>query len=471
MDHKKLNAYIDSMQDEMIEDLKDLIRIDSQKGTAAPGMPFGEGPAKVLDAAGRLMEQKMHMQVRNYDNYVVTGDYGQGEKQLDILAHLDVVPVTDEWTVTGPFEPKVEGGRIYGRGSSDDKGPAIAVLYAVKAIYDLQIPLKHSLRVILGSDEECGSSDLEYYYAREEEAPFSFTPDADFPLINLEKGRLAKRFERHFEQQAEPCVVSLAGGDKVNIVPAAAGMMLRGLELQTVREKADAMQSRTGVLLHCEDAGDGKVLVKAKGLAAHGSTPEEGKNALSALITLAVELPLADGDGTRALQDLAGLFPWGDTSGKALGIAMSDEVSGALTLNLGVLKMDEQGVEGELDLRIPLCGTDENVTKVLAGKLSLCGFTVEEGNLSPVHYVPADSEFVQALLKSYETVFGEKGEPLYTGGGTYVHDLKRGVAFGCAIPGVDNRMHGDDEFMDLSVLVRSTKVFADAIIRICGEES
>ena len=112
---------------------------------------------------------------------MVAGDWGTGEKGLDILAHLDVVPVTDGWTVTDPFEPVVTEGKIYGRGTCDDKGPAIAALYAVRAIRELGIPLKKSVRLILGADEECGSSDLAYYYEIEKEAPVHLRRMEVFP--------------------------------------------------------------------------------------------------------------------------------------------------------------------------------------------------------------------------------------------------------------------------------------------------
>ena len=53
------------------------------------------------------------------------------------------------------------------------------------------------------------------------------------------------------------------------------------------------------------------------------------------------------------------------------------------------------------------------------------------------------------------------------GGGTYLHHLKNGVAFGCADPEVDNHMHGADEFAVISQLVMSAKIFAQAIIELC----
>lgn len=127
---------------------------------------------------------------RLYDDCVGAVDLQPGPRGLDILAHLDVVPVEDNWTMCQPFAPKVVDGRLYGRGAQDDKGPAIAALYAMRCIRELGLPLRQNVRLVLGTDEECGSSDLPHYYAQEEEAPVTISPDADFPLINLEKGQM-----------------------------------------------------------------------------------------------------------------------------------------------------------------------------------------------------------------------------------------------------------------------------------------
>ena len=468
MYQKQIDEWIKSHKEEMIADLMRLIRIDSQKGEASPGKPFGEGPARVLDEAARMLGG-YGLTVTNYDNYVVTGDYGTGEKELDILAHLDVVPVSDDWTVTAPFDPIVKDGRVYGRGSIDDKGPAMAALYAIRAIKELGVPLKKSLRLILGSDEECGSSDLDYYYAREKEAPCTFTPDASFPLINLEKARLSKPVacDCSGEGSVSPRVISFEAGSKVNVVPATAGAVLTGLDEASVSQAAQRVSGQTGAAFTVTAAAEG-IRVAVKGLAAHASTPELGNNAVTALLCLIRELPLADCASTRALKGLAGLYPHGDTCGEALGIKMSDEISGALTMNLGILHLRDDVLTMEFDVRAPLCATDENLTKHLQNTFSGIGMTMAPGNMTPAHYVPADSPLVQTLLSSYEKYFGQKGEALAIGGGTYVHDLERGVAFGCEVEGIDNHMHGDDEFVDIDILVRSAMIFADAIVKICG---
>ena len=470
MYREKIDAYIDSKKDEMLEDLKTLVRINSQRGRSEEGKPFGDGPAKVIAAAEGLMKQ-YGLQTTNYDNYVVTGDFGTQEKALDILAHLDVVPVTEDWTVTEPFQPKVVDGRIYGRGTADDKGPAIAALYALRAIRELGLPMKKSVRLILGSDEECGSGDLEYYYAKEQEAPYTFTPDADFPLINIEKGSFKGEFSANFPaEDAKAYVVSFTSGDKVNVVPARAELVVAGVEAAVVEEAAARVTAQTQVAFTIESQADGTVKVSAKGVAAHASTPAEGKNALTATLRLITALPLDATKGLTALLGLEALFPYEDTCGKQAGIDRENEESGALTLCFSIMDYTTEHLHAIFDARLPIGCTKENTSYPVKEALAQYGITLDNDELREPHCVPGDSWFVQTLLGSYERYFGKKGKALSTGGGTYVHELERGVAFGCMVPEVDNHMHGDDEFMEIEMLLRSAKIFADAILKICNAE-
>lgn len=460
-----LDRFIDEHVEEMLEDLKTLVRLDSIRGEAKEGMPFGEGPAKVLKAAEEMLSG-YGFKTTNYENYVVTADFSEKEKQLDILAHMDVVPVSPaDWTVTQPFEPVVLDGKIYGRGTADDKGPAIAALYAMRAIKESGIDLPKSVRLILGSDEECGSGDLEYYYKKEVEAPMTFTPDASFPVINLEKGRLAKVFGAEFNKAPElPAVTAFHCGTAVNIVPANACAKVKGFTLEQIKAAIAADQSGVAFTA-CEE--EDEICISTKGIAAHASHPDDGNSALCALLEFLCSLPLSDCAQNRALRAVSGLFPRTDYYGKALGVDIEDEISGKLTMNLGILNYDGNSLSGEFDSRVPVCGSDETVTRVIERKFTENGFSYDSEILLPPHYVPADSELVQSLLASYERYTGIKGEPLSIGGGTYVHELERGVAFGCEVEGVDNHLHGDDEFMEVDTLVMSAKIFADAIIRLC----
>ncbi|MBQ0000560.1 MAG: Sapep family Mn(2+)-dependent dipeptidase [Clostridiales bacterium] len=460
-----LDRYIDEHKEEMLEDVKTLVRVDSVRGEAKEGMPFGEGPAKVIEVAEKMLSG-YGFKTTNYDNYVITADFNDEEKQLDILAHLDVVPVSpSDWTVTAPFEPVILDGKIYGRGTADDKGPAVAALYAMRAIRESGIQLPKNVRLILGADEECGSGDLEYYYKKEAEAPMTFTPDANFPVINIEKGRLAKEFGAEFsEEPVLPAVTAFHCGTAVNIVPANAFAVVKGLSMETVNAAIASDESGAAFTASaCEDA----IKIVAKGVPFHASMPDGGNNALCSLLELLGTLPLSDCPQNRTLKAISGLFPRTDYYGEALGVNIEDEVSGKLTMNLGILNYEGSTLCGQFDSRVPVCGNNENVTRVIENKFAENGLSYDSVLLTPPHYVPADSELVQALMACYENYTGIKGEPIAIGGGTYVHELERGVAFGCEMDGVDNHMHGNDEFMEIDVLVMSAKIFADAIIRLC----
>lgn len=501
----KLDQWVDAHRDEMTADIAALVRIDSTKGEAKEGMPFGEGPAAAVAAMQELMA-KYGFATKNYDNYCVAGDLaGEGRKSLDILAHLDVVPVSEDWTKTKPFEPLVEGNFMYGRGTADDKGPAVAALYAMRAIRELGLPLRSGVRLICGSDEECGSSDLEHYYSIEKEADYTFSPDANFPLINIEKARLEKKiFADLPEDYKTPCILEIEAGSKSNVVPGYADAAFHGLTEEQIREAIEetsaeikkinaelAAAKTTGAAGGTGGAGDAagngkpvpaaaipifkwevqgdRELVHVKGQTGHAAMPDNGSvNALTALLLLIQKLPLANTKTTRTIRALGELFPYGDFHGKVLGVDLKDEESGELTISLDVLSFQNGHLTADFDSRAPLCATEENLTEKMRAELAAKGLTMEEGGMTPAHYVSADSPLVKKLLGSYEHYFGKPGKPLAIGGGTYVHELKNGVAFGCEVEGFDNRMHGDDEVVDLDVLVKSAKIFADAILQICG---
>ena len=465
MIRRQLEEYFRAHRQEMAEDICRLVRIDSVKGAPQPGMPFGPGPAAALEEALRMAEG-MGFAVQNWDGYVGTADFGDGPRQLDILAHLDVVPVGDDWTVTGPFEPVIRDGLLYGRGSADDKGPAVAALYALRAVKELGIPLRKSVRLILGTDEESGSADIAYYYQRQAEAPMTFSPDADFPVINIEKGRAHGMFTASWaESAALPRIRSFHAGTRANVVPGAAEAVLEGLTARDVREAADRTAARTGIAFTLTDGAE-ELTVSARGKSAHGSEPMDGNNALTGLLTLLNDLPLAFDGAAERLRALGELFPHGDWRGQAAGVARHDEASGDTTLACTVLHLEGTELQGQFDGRTAIGANQENTCDVLIGALAERGLTMTCRH-RPEHVVPAEAPIVRELLKCYEEYTGRKGTPLAIGGGTYVHNLKNGVAFGCAMPGVDNRMHGADEFAVVDDLVLSAQMFAQAIVDLC----
>ena len=467
MYRKEIEEFVEAHRQEMLEDICTLCRINSEKMPYKEGMPYGEGAFTAL-AEALSMAENYGFSITNYDNYVGTVDLNEKESQLDILAHLDVVPAGEGWKETEPFEPVVKGDKLFGRGTADDKGPAVAALYAMRAVKELGIPLKKNARLILGTDEECGSSDIAHYYAIEKEAPMTFSPDGSYPVVNTEKGGLNGHFTASFApSDALPKLVSVEAGIKVNVVPGKARATVQGIDVEVMEKASEEVSGETGIRFEF-DVEEDAATITAIGAGAHASKPEEGNNALTGLLVLIQRLPFAPCEQISAIGRLLELIPHGDTSGKALGIAMSDELSGDLTLAFSLLTISDRELDGTFDSRCPVCATKENVLEVAKAKMAEKGFTLLNDSMKPPHHVDGDSEFIRTLLRTYEEYTGRTGECIAIGGGTYVHELKNGVAFGAAMPETDNRMHGADEFAVIEELIVSAKMFAQVIVDLCS---
>ena len=462
---EKIIRWVETQRDNYLRDVSRLVAIRSVGSEGEEGMPFGEGPAAALAEALKIADEQGFL-TKDYDGYVMTADLFEGERALDILAHLDVVGEGEGWD-TDPYTAVEKDGCLYGRGTDDDKGPAVAAMYAmacVKAVAGDE--LKKNVRLILGTDEESGSRDIKYYYEREKSAPYTFSPDANFPVYNTEKGGFVGSFQREWGAcGALPRVSEFDGGYRINVLPADASARVLGLTKETIEKTCAPLAEKMGVTLTVTEE-DGAVRMAVRGLAAHASTPEQGRNGITALIALLNALPLADSPSAEALAALGTLMPFGDGEGKALGIAMADEISGPLTLAFSLFKLTEGGCEGSFDSRVPLCAGDENCRAVAEKRFTEAGFTFR-GALRPPHHTPGDTPFVAAMLRSYELYSGRKGECLSMGGGTYVHDIPGGVAFGAAMPDFESNLHSANERMNIGDMLTAIKIFAQVIYDLC----
>ena len=469
MHRENIEKYVDENRETIIENIKRLVRIPSTKGETLDNMPFGEGPDNALKEALKIGEE-LGFTVKNYDGYVGTIDFApDSPAQLDILAHLDVVPApAEEWTVTQPFEPVVKDGKIYGRGTSDDKGPAVAALIAMKAVKDLGIPLKKNVRLILGTDEESGSEDIAYYYAKEKQAPMTFSPDASFPVINVEKGRFSGTVKANFSESDKlPKVISMTCGVRTNVVPDQATIEIKGLTMQDLTPVADKWSADTNVNYSAKEE-NGNIILNIKGLGGHAAEPDVSRNAATASLDLISRLPIAESDSFTKIKNLSKLFPYGDWKGNAAGIQMNDDISGDLTISLNIVNIDESGFSARFDSRTALCATKENTLDILRKNIENADLLLSEYTTEPAHHIPEDSPFVQTLLSVYEKYSGRKGECLAIGGGTYVHGLENAVAFGATLPETNGNIHGADEFAVIDELLLSTKIFAQVIVDLCS---
>ena len=220
-------------------------------------------------------------------------------------------------------------------------------------------------------------------------------------------------------------------------------------------------------MFHLSSTGN-MTTINAKGFTAHASNPSKGKNALTATLELLSQIPFPESTGIEKIRGLNEVFPHGDWAGKSAGVAMSDELSGHLTISLNIIEYDTSRLSGVFDCRAPLCATNENLRDVMKERLNEYGIILGNDDVYPPHHVSEESPFVQTLLKCYELYTGEKGYGIAIGGGTYVHRSKNGVGFGCCMPETDNHMHGADEFAVIDELLTGAKIFTQVIAEICG---
>lgn len=451
-----LDSILKNYEGEMVKTLQKWVRIPSVRAEAVPGAPYGEQVQKMLETAMADCAA-MGFETASFDGHAGHADLGTGDPRdaLAILAHLDVVPEGTGWD-DEPYSGLVKDGKIFGRGTSDDKGPAVAALYAMKAVKEAGIPLKRRVRLILGCDEEVGGGeDLEYYASKTVMPRSGFSPDASYPVINIEKGGM------HLIIEGKTCdkglqVISMNAGTRPNVIPGYAEVLVE--KVPGLAEKANALN--LGFKVEAKETEQG-VLISTTGVLGHAAMPEHAKNAIGQLLLVLKELGV-QGDLLR-LADVIGT----SFDGKGLGIAMEDVLSGKLTASMDLFKVEKGAVSAVIDIRFPLTAGQNELLSL--ARMALPGMNLSVDACRGGHYVPADSELVTGLLKAYENITGEKGETIAIGGGTYAHYMEEGVAFGATFPWEEDVAHQSNEYMRLETLYRNMRIFANTIVELAAE--
>ena len=338
----------------------------------------------------------------------------------------------------------------------------------MKAVREAGVKLKDGVRLILGCDEETGMTDMRYYAEHSDMPDYGFSPDAEFPVINIEKGGLSLNLVAATggEDGAELPVYELYAGVRQNVVPGMAWAKLGVNDMAKFEKKLNAVREETGFELNCEYE-DGVCRLIAVGQSAHASVPHLGRNAAGMLL-IALDRLNAGGGSRRAIKGLAELLGL-DGTGRALGIACEDEISGALTCNLGILRYDQNRLSARLDIRYPLCANEETMCGQAVKSVAKYGMGVELVGSHTPHHVPAEHKVVKGLLKAYSEATGMPGYAFAIGGGTYSRCMPNTVAFGLTFPGDTDLCHMPDEYMEVDKMMLSARILARAICELAGE--
>lgn len=465
---QRIDELVKSYREDMIQSLEELVSIPSviNLENAGEGAPFGLEIRSALDGLMKLAGE-LGFEARDYDGYAAAVDFGTEGKEVGILSHIDVVPPGNGWT-KNPFVPEIVNGKMYGRGTIDDKGPLVASLYAMKAVKESGLPIRNHVRHIIGCDEETGHRCIKYYLTKEKGPDLGFSPDGMFSVIHAEKGILRFRIQtnRKLPDTKELSVIRIAGGTVVNAVPNIAEVWLGGPreQLEEVQKEfrikaAEGSAEMEGDVLH----------LTFPGVSAHAMQPWLGENAILSMIRFLKELPFGDPKTREYFQNLDILFGDG-WEGRNLGVACQDQLSGRLSMNLGILNVEGENTELKVDVRCPVHIDLDTVWKTICLTCEKYGFQPEYWQKRPPLYVPKDARLVQTLLDVYEDVTGKREEAITIGGGTYCRDVENFVSFGPVFPGEPELAHEADEFIDLDQMVECARLYAQALYRLLQME-
>ncbi|WP_291259942.1 dipeptidase PepV [Fusobacterium sp.] len=448
-------------KDDVIKSIQGAIQIKSVMEEAKEGMPFGEGPAKALNYFVELGKD-MGFEVINYDNYVATIEFGEGEEVLGILGHVDVVPEGEGWDYP-PYSGALVDGRIYGRGTLDDKGPSTICLYAMKAIKESGVKLNKRVRMILGANEESGSKCMEHYFGtlKMPQPTLAFTPDSNFPVTFAEKGIVRVRLKNNYSTLAD---VSLSGGNAFNSVPERCELTIPVDYLEGVSESLVAYNESREYKIECEEK-NGNYHINSYGKSAHASKPYLGYNSVSALFEFLREVKVKN-EEFRSLVEFFNTCIKMDIDGKSLGVNFEDEESGKLTLNIGKTTLKDGILEICIDIRCPVKVENKKVIEIIKERASKFMEVELAGDTAPL-YVAKDSFLVSTLMNVYKDVTGDvESQPIAIGGGTYARSVTNGVAFGALLSSQVDNMHQKNEYLEVDKIDTLLKIYVEAIYQL-----
>nr|WP_315020269.1 dipeptidase PepV [uncultured Aminipila sp.] len=486
MEYLKL---IEEYKDEMIKTVQELVAIKSIEDKPVTDAPFGKGVAEAFQYMLKKAESEGFdtENVDNYGGHIEFGGYllddegkitGTSEEVMGIIGHLDVVPEGTGWEYE-PYSGVIADGKIFGRGTIDNKGPVVAAFFAMKALKDSGYIPEKKVRLILGLDEETNWKGMKHYLSKVKAPDFGFTPDAEYPAIHGEKGimvfQLAKKIGKTTGKGIE--LRSLKGGNAANMVADYARAVIRADKMEAydkVKELAanyrnvkcaEEGQIAFGAKLNCKGVGKSLEIV-AQGVSAHGATPECGVNAITVLMDFLNEIDIINDDVNEFVEFYNQHIGF-ELDGTAMGCGLSDEPSGKLIFNVGKIELEGEAVMLTINIRFPVTYSEDVVYEAMMPVINKYNMGVIKIKAQDPIYMPKDDPMIKTLMDIYGEHTGDReSEPIVIGGGTYARATKNIVAFGSVFPGEPDLAHQKNEYIDIDNLLLNAKIFADAIYRL-----
>jgi len=457
---EKIDKAILEVRDDLVRDTIRMVNIKSVRGEPLPGAPFGEGPRKVLDTALE-MGKDAGFYPEDYGVGVVSVALKEGQPDLGIWLHGDVVPEGDGWTFE-PYNAVEYKNCVVGRGATDNKGQMMAIFHLLKIFKELNIPLKYNPAIYVGSNEETGMGDLRGVPGNPDARGFinvctpprlSLVPDSSFPVGYGGKGGLN---------------ILLRSKTPVHGFTFIAGQVNAPGRAEAVFDKADLPDT----LPECTVEKGEKTVVWCHTPPRHGANPDPNGNMITRLCEALLDSGAVE-EGDRHLLDFMRRVS-GDIYGELLGIATDVPPMKPLTVFSKQVDCTDGYLTFHLNIRYPLGITYEEIVERITAVAAQNGFEVETSvrGIDP-YLMDPQWPILQMVAKVAGEITGSDKGPYLLSGGTYAHILPNALACGMdgCMPPEDfpkgrGGAHGIDEVVSIERLQRAMRIYARIMLEL-----
>ncbi len=386
---EKIHSYINVHKDEIINTLKELVKIPSVRSAPKENAPFGKECAKILEYTKTLYEKNGFETELNEKSGYLLSHFGNKEKTLGLFAHGDVVDVSDDWIHTSPFTPIEKDGYLIGRGVLDDKSAIVTSLYCAKMLKELNIPFNSTLVMFTSANEETGMADIEEYSKNHTAPDFSLACDTAFPLYRGDKSGM--NFHITINKKLKD-IKNFSGGNSMNITLGKASATIKNENFYE------------------------------NGISRHSALPEGSINAGYLLAKKLLENNDISSSDKETLFIIAELTQ--KHYGEAFGIEHTDKDFGNLTCTNGIIKTENGKITLGMNLRFGISADINIIKNKISDFCEKNNCIVEFEEEKKGYTLSKDNKYVKACLKAYSEFTGDKNPPVYiNAGGTYARKL------------------------------------------------
>ncbi|VXB30524.1 dipeptidase [Massilia sp. 9I] len=454
-----------------------LAKLVSFNTVADKTIPADKNPVHIaFKEALKAEAERLGLDYTDHGWTVVIG-LGQGSERVGVVTHGDVQPVDPSKWKKSPFvlDRTSEPGKLLARGAEDDKGPIATALYAMKAIRDKGVPLSKRIELYVYLGEESDWQPLVEFLKTHQPPQVNITLDAEYPAVTAEKGSglvavTIPKAGAAAPPQGEPYVAEFGGGFFITQIPEDANALIANAtpELEQAIRARGAKQEGMQYSFTWQGSN---LAIKAKGVSAHSSKPEDGVNAVSMLADALAVRPWANttaGATVNYLNEMVGTGIYGEKFG---AIAYRDSFMGPMSFAPTVIKQNEDGIEVQINLRRPQGKSGEQLTaeinaalaKWQASRLPLANVKVRVNE----PWVQKNAPHLPTLMNVFSYFTGMKDpQPIAIGGGTNSRLFPGAVSFGPAMPGKVYTGHSEHEFITEKQLLLNLQMYTAVLVEL-----